>query len=139
MSLWIDNYSDATGWKAGPEYYSTIQFNDLNADGLADVCGRGAAGIYCAFGSGYRFGSMSLWDANYSDANGWNARPYYTTIRLTDVTGDRKADVCGRGAAGIYCTPSTGSSFNPLSLWIANYSDANGWNRPEYYSTIRLR
>jgi hypothetical protein len=49
-----------------------------------------------------------------------------------------RADVCGRGSAGIYCAPSTGGSFNPLTLWIANFSDALGWSSQPYYSTIRF-
>jgi hypothetical protein len=50
----------------------------------------------------------------------------------------RFPDVCGRGSAGIYCAPSTGGSFNPLTLWIANFSDAFGWSSQPYYSTIRF-
>jgi hypothetical protein len=36
------------------------------------------------------------------------------------------------------CAPSTGGSFNPLTLWIANFSDAFGWSSRPYYSTIRF-
>jgi len=138
-NLWVANYSDGFGWNASPAYYATILFADVDGDGRADVCGRGGAGIYCALSSGASFGAVNLWIANYSDGFGWNTSPAYdSTIHLADVTGDGRADVCGRGAAGVYCAPSSGPSFSPISLWTSNYSDAFGWATPEYYSTMRL-
>src|SRR5262245_13140107 len=113
---------------------------DLNGDGKADVCGRGGAGINCAVSTGSSFGAVIVWVANFSDPLGWNTGPeYYSTIRFPDVNGDGRADVCGRGGAGIYCALNTGSGFGPVNLWVANFSDAFGWNAgPEYYSTIRF-
>src|SRR5439155_984169 len=131
--------SDALGWNTGPEYYSTIRFPDLNGDGRADVCGRGGGGINCALSTGAAFGAVSLWSTNFSDAFNWNSSPgYYSTIRFPDVTGDGRADVCGRGSGGINCAPSTGGSFAPVSLWTMSFNDAAGWKAPEYHSTIRF-
>ncbi len=79
---------------------------------------------------------MSVWQSSFSDANGWNAAPYYSTLRLVDVNSDAKADVCGRGLFGIDCAVSTGTSFGASNLWQASFSDANGWNAAPYYSTI---
>jgi len=42
----LPGFSDAKGWK-DPAYYSTIQFPDINGDGIAGVCGRGTFGIGC--------------------------------------------------------------------------------------------
>jgi hypothetical protein len=42
-----NNYSDTQGWIQDPAYWRTIQFPDLNGDGKADVCGRGASGVAC--------------------------------------------------------------------------------------------
>jgi hypothetical protein len=138
LSLQVTNFSDAGTWDQ-PQYYSTIQFADLNADGRDDVCARGAAGIHCALGSLTGFGALTQWSTNYSDAAGWNAGPfYYSTIRLADVTGDGRADVCGRGSGGINCAPNTGSLFTPVTLWTTSFRDIDGWKAPEYYSTIRF-
>jgi len=139
-SLWIAAFSDAGGWSAGPELYSTIRFPDVNGDHRADVCGRGSAGIYCGLGTGSSFGAATLWLPEFSDAGSWSAGPqYYGTIDFPDVNGDGKADVCGRGGPGIYCALSSGSGFAPTTLWRAEFSDAGGWNAgPEYYSTIRF-
>src|SRR5262249_19241966 len=37
-----------------------------------------------------------------------------------DLNGDGRADICGRGAAGIYCALSNGAGFGPVTLWVAN-------------------
>jgi hypothetical protein len=141
-TLWAGDYSDANGWNSDPAYYSTIQFGDINGDGLPDVCGRGSAGIDCSLNiSGTTFGTAQTWDGNFSNAAGWQTDPaYYSTIRLTDVNGDGRLDVCGRGSAGIYCSTSTGTSFAGAQLWTANFSNAQNWNAsyPPYYSTIQF-
>jgi hypothetical protein len=130
-------FSDANGW-AAPQYYSTIDFPDLDGDGKADVCGRGGGGVWCALSSGTTFGAPTLWNGSYSDANGWAQVQYYSTLQFPDVNGDGKADVCGRGAAGIWCALSDGTSFGATTNWIANFTDGFGWGQPQYYSTIRF-
>ena len=138
-SLWLTDFSDANGWNGGPRYYSTIQFADMNGDGKADVCGRGGGGIHCALSTGTSFGRSSLWQGDFSDANGWGDAQYYSTIRLIDLNGDGKADLCGRGSAGIDCALSSGTGFGPLSVWQGDFSDRNGWaTDPHYYSTIQF-
>lgn len=138
LALWQSSFSDAAGWTT-PEYYSTIQYGDLNNDGKADVCGRAGAGIKCALSTGSGFGPLTLWQSTFSDAGGWNAAPYYSTIQLADINGDGMADVCGRGGSGMKCALSTGTSFGSITTWSADFSDANGWGLgPQLYSTIRL-
>jgi hypothetical protein len=138
--VWQPSFSDAAGWNSGPQYYSTIQFADINGDGKADVCGRGNAGIDCALSNGTSFGAISVWQPSFSDAAAWNSGPqYYSTIQLVDVNGDGKVDVCGRGNAGIDCALSNGTSFGAVSVWQPSFSDAAAWNSgPQYYSTIQF-
>jgi hypothetical protein len=138
-SLWSTAYSDAAGWNLDPDYYATIRFPDLNGDGKADVCGRGGDGIWCALSTGRGFGAQTLWSGNYSDYDGWNQAPYYSTIAFADTNGDGRADICGRGPAGALCALSSGSAFGTASTWSAAYSDANGWATSEaYYGTVRF-
>jgi hypothetical protein len=103
-TLWIADYSNTQGWSAQPYYWQTIRFPDVNGDGRADVCGRGEAGIWCALSSGSAFAQATLQSSTYSNAGSWHTQAYYwQTIQFPDVNGDGKADVCGRGQAGIYC------------------------------------
>jgi hypothetical protein len=44
VSHWTSSYGPT--WEH-PSHYSTIQYVDLNGDGLADVCGRASSGLYC--------------------------------------------------------------------------------------------
>ena len=137
FALWMKDFSDANHWDQ-PQYYSTITFADVNGDGKADVCGRGAAGVYCALSTGSGFGKATLWETTFSDANSWDKEQYYSTIRFVDVNNDGRADLCGRGALGIYCALSNGSGFGKPTLWNVKFSDANHWDQSEYYSTIRI-
>jgi hypothetical protein len=128
-------WSDDVGW-ANVQYYSTIQFADVDGDGKADVCARGAAGITCEISNGAGFATTVTGPA-WSDASGWNAPQYYSTIQFVDIDGDGKADVCGRSAAGVVCELSDGKSF-PKEIKGPAWSDAEGWAKPEYASTIRF-
>jgi hypothetical protein len=126
---------------------ATLQLGDIDGDGMADMCARNWDGVRCARSNGAGFGSMDLWDLTgyFGDAGSWNLPQYANTIRLADVNGDHRADICGRGSGGIYCAASTGSSFTPWlndtylwpSLFDTTFSDANQWaSDPSYYDTI---
>lgn len=145
-SRWTAQFADP--WWRDPQYYQTIQFADINGDGMADVCGRGSAGLYCgvSYGTsssgGYRFSPMSTATlAYFTDAAGWGQANRYRTIRLVDVNGDGTADVCGRGTSGVYCATArtyaqgfvTGwaTLFNTPSLWVENFGDNFGWGASE--------
>jgi hypothetical protein len=127
-------WSDTNGW-AKPEYYSTIQFADINGDGKADVCGRGGSGISCSLSDGNGFPTAISGPA-WSDSVGWAAPQFYQTIQFVDVNGDGKADVCARSAAGIICDLSDGNGF-PKEITGPAWSDAAGWSAPQYMETIR--
>ncbi|MEB2313126.1 MAG: GH25 family lysozyme [Sorangiineae bacterium] len=128
-------WSDANGWTL-PEYYTTIQFGDINGDGKADVCARAIAGITCALSNGAGF-DPSFDGPAWGDAANWNKPQYYHTIQFADVNGDGKDDLCARSSAGITCALSRGQSFG-AELAGPAWSDANGWALPEYMETIRF-
>lgn len=132
-------FSDANAWRSHASYWSTIQYGDVDDDGHDDVCGRGTAGMYCArYRHLYRdFGPAKLFTSQFSNAAGWTAPQYYSTVKLADINGDGAMDVCGRGGAGVYCGVSTGTSFSQADvLDVSAFSDANGWDRPEHYGTM---
>ncbi|EJL76642.1 virulence plasmid B protein, partial [Polaromonas sp. CF318] len=141
LTRWSTRYGDDNGWSP-VQYYSTIQYLDLNGDGLADICGRGGDGLYCALnlGNGSGFGPVTRWSTQYGDNNGWGVEQYYSTIQYMDLNGDGLPDVCGRGGDGLFCALNlgTGAGFGTATLWLPILSDANGFTVPQYYSTIQF-
>jgi hypothetical protein len=136
--VWSSAFSDANGWGSA-KYYRTIEFPDLNGDGLADVCGRGSAGISCGLSNGFSsFSNVQLWTTAFSDSAGWDEEEYFATINYPDVDKDGMADVCGRGVEGMYCAFSNGSSFQQFQLYSDVPSDSNGWNQPKYYTRLQF-
>jgi LmbE family N-acetylglucosaminyl deacetylase len=139
-----NDFSDAAGWAASPSYYQSIRLADVNGDGYADVCGRLADGIYCALNNrNGGFSPATLWLADFTDAGGWSNVSYGTTLQFADINGDGKADVCGRGSAGIRCAVanSAGTGFINARIWSwrNDFSDAASWNTAvSYYGSIRL-
>ncbi|NMC70482.1 MAG: VCBS repeat-containing protein [Myxococcales bacterium] len=127
--------SDASGW-ADVTNYSTIRMGDIDGDGLADVCARANAAFYCWKSTGAGF-SAAIEGPPLSDASGWSAEPYLTTIRLADFNGDGRDDLCARAAAGWRCYPSTGDGFAAAAT-TDQMSDDAGWAHPEHYGTIRM-
>jgi hypothetical protein len=137
--LWLRQMGSSQGW-AADQYASTIELVDVSGDGLADVCGRGSLGVYCATSNGSDFTQLTLVDRSFSDGNGWNQRRYYGSLRYADVDDDGHLDLCGRGATGIYCARWNASTrtFRPATRWTATFADADGWYRPEYGDTIHF-
>ena len=84
------------------------------------------------------FGGVSLASQYFSDAEGWGqSNTYYDAIRLADVNGDGKPDLCGRGYAGIVCSLGNGDrTFGPLNVWTSDFSNAAGWGDPQYGTTV---
>ena len=108
---------------------------DVDGDGKADFCGRSSDGVTCALAaSSY---ATPIAGPAWTDAVGWRDAAYTSTVQLGDVDGDGKSDVCARAAAGLTCAISRGASFAKAFAGPA-WSDATGWNAPEYYATIQL-
>ena len=126
-------WRDDNGWSDYANF-STIRMADLDADGDADVCARADAKIVCATFDGAAF-SPTFDGPVLSDAAGWNVHPRYATLRLADVDGDRRADLCVRGEAGVTCHLSDGAGF-PAAIPGPTWSDAQGWTAPQYYATV---
>ena len=126
--------AETNGW-GHPEYYSTIRMGDIDGDGLADVCARHRDGLTCWRSTGDGFEEFDT-NASFSDASGWGRPQYYTTIRLADINGNGRDDLCARGASGWRCYLSEADGFGER-IDGPDWSDAQGFNRPMYYGTIR--
>jgi peptidoglycan/xylan/chitin deacetylase (PgdA/CDA1 family) len=136
------DFSDADGWGAHESYYASLRLADVNGDGKADLCGRAIRGIVCALSTGSSFAAVTDWKTNeYSDSLNWLPSKYGTTIQFGDLNADGKADVCGRGTAGMVCALSTGTGFGAASLWTlpAEFSDQDGFGAaPSRYGSLSL-
>lgn len=62
---------------------------------------------------------------------------YYSTIRLADINGDGKQDLCARYANGIHCFLNNGSAFT-TEITVPALSDAAGYGQESHYSTLQF-
>jgi hypothetical protein len=131
----LEALSDAGGY-SDPIHYATLRFGDLDGDGRSDLCVRNVAGVDCYRSLGDHFDSL-IRGPRWSDAAGWDVLPRWSTIRMLDVDGDARADLCGRDADRFVCVRSNGTSFGDTLSGPA-MPDADGWDRPELYTTIRM-
>ncbi|KRA17185.1 FG-GAP-like repeat-containing protein [Lysobacter sp. Root604] len=147
-STWFTGsvFSDAGGWGADESMYASIQMGDIDGDSRPDVCGRDAAGIICQRFNGTSFSAGERWlTGSFDNANAWNHREYAATLRLGDINGDGRADLCGRASYGIICSLSSGTGFLPPTWWSSAFADQERWNIPAvsgdervYFHTLSL-
>jgi hypothetical protein len=98
-------FGNSTGWGSNPAYYRSIRLVDVNADGRADACGRGANGVVCGFSTGTAFTPMRpILDRFFTDALGWGSDPYGSSLSFGDLFGNGAVGVCGRGSSKVYCS-----------------------------------
>ena len=135
MQMFSTEFSDAVGWGGAPRYFTTIQLADPDGDGRQDVCGRSDAGVVCAVADAGVWRSMS-----FNDATTWGDPRYFPSVQFADVTGDGRADACGRGIFGISCSSALDGGFGPYTGWLATeFSDALGWgSSPAYFQTVQF-
>jgi MYXO-CTERM domain-containing protein len=126
--------SDADGWDDASRY-ATIRMADINGDGMADACGLSKSGWQCWPSKGDSFGDPIQGPAWSDDT--WSEAMYFATIRMPDINGDHKADVCARDAKGIVCHLSTGEGWGE-AIRGPELSDEKGWGKPEYYMTLQF-
>ncbi len=124
--------SDATGW-TDPANFLTLRTGDIDGDGAEDLCIRADAGVRCYTFKQNAFQMIA--GPAWSDAAGFSAARYYETIRMGDIDGDGKSDLCARGGQGWACAGATGSGFGDTSGSGA-FTDAQGWYVHPYYNTI---
>jgi len=132
-TLWAASYGTKAGGWASQNLYPRM-VADVNGDGMADVVGFGAAGVYASLSTGSGFTAPALWIAGYGTRRGgWASQDKYPRM-VADVNDDGKADVVGFGNTGTYVSLSTGSSFAASSRWIAAYGySAGGWTSQDRY------
>ena len=133
---------DGPGWSNNQGWgdhanYATIRLGDLDGDGDQDLCARADAGVFCHLWEGAGWSADPVVGPVLSDAQGWGVARHYTGIRLADVTGDGRADLCARAAAGIRCWAWNGAGFDESTAGPA-WNNADGWDENNVHSTLAL-
>jgi hypothetical protein len=128
--------ADAEGFE-DPSRWSTIRLGDVTGDGLADACARTSEGMRCWASTGLGFDPEPIAGPRWSDASGWGAHRFYATIRLVDLDGDGREDLCARAAAGLRCHLSSGAGFGD-AITLDALADESGWDDLSNYATLAL-
>ena len=140
QTRWLKSFTDFPGgWGAEP-YYSTIDYPDIDGNGMADVCGRSSTGIVCSmsYGSGFGVPQLRSQGSDFSDGDGWNQHPsHYETVQFADIDGDGDDDVCGRSNSGIYCAEADHllREFGAGDIWTPEFDD---WWDESRFATIQF-
>jgi hypothetical protein len=90
----------------GPGIYGPTLDSDVSGDGLPDACARTHEGFSCLIGSGHGFQRQIIGPA--LDGLGVEGA---ARLRMADVDGDGRADVCAIDEGRLRCWPSTGDAF----------------------------
>lgn len=148
-------YNNTNGYvflTCGHEQASSIQFADVNGDGLVDLCYRATQGVTCwknkgsdVLENGYkRWVDPVVTDlcANNSSSRGrCDSDDNFSSIRFLDLNGDGKSDLTYRGDEGLQFFLSTGDDFK--HHWATDIcsngsvqhgvcNDKNNWSNIRY-------
>ncbi|MCU0309139.1 MAG: VCBS repeat-containing protein [Thermoleophilia bacterium] len=139
----LPQWSDSAGWSL-ERAWATIQLGQVDGQGGLDLIGRDSLGLWV-----HRFDAdLGQWTvagdggpaANLQDALGWGKPRSYETIQTADVTGDGRAEMLARGAEGVevHTWDPTAQVFTRLDRGTdLPFSDAAGWDDPQYFETIQ--
>lgn len=150
-------WGDGAGWN-DPSKYSTIQLADINGDGKDELIARNDQGLEIywfdttvgqwrpqvdAHGVQQVLTDFASPVPDQKPATDWTKPQYYSTIQTVHLNGSPRASILARFADGIRVysfTPGPGGSIDGGSWSLVSksdlFSDAAGWNQPQYYSTI---
>ena len=152
-------WGDASGWMDESKY-ATIQLADLNGDKRDELLARNDQGIeiwWFDTALGQWRPQVDAQDLpqvltdfrsphpDEAPATDWTKPEYYSTIQVTQLGGGKTAHLVARFADGIRVyafKPGPGNGIDGGSWSLVTqggpFSDADGWNVPSRYMTIRL-
>jgi hypothetical protein len=130
-------FGDDGTWNDSPDHYMSMRFGDLNGDRRDDICIRTDADYSCFLSQGDHFGAEPVAGApDWANTRGFDNPEHYTTIRMLELNGDGRTDLCARDADGIECYLSMATGFS-APYRGPDLSDARGYGDPDHYATLR--
>lgn len=101
-----------------------IQMQDLTGDGLPDLVGFAADGVYVASNTGNgRFNAPSRWTTGFAGWGGQFSYPRY----LADVNRDGLPDIVGFKDQ-TWVALNTGRGFEVAQVWSSKFGSNDGWS-----------
>lgn len=125
-------FADSKGW-GSTKYFSTVQIVTVGDEYF--FVGRGVCGLYIYKYSEGELTAVNSCGIKFADSNGWGDADHYSTIKATAVGGSLY--ISGRGYCGMHIYKLVGNDVQLISMCEVPFSDSEGWNKPEYYSTIQ--
>jgi hypothetical protein len=126
--------TNAGGWSSDDTYPRELA--DVNGDGMADIVGFGAAGVWVSLATGGGHFAPSTFELPFfgPNAGGWSSNDTYPR-EVADVNGDGIADIVGFGSAGVYRSLATGGGhFAAPTFELAAFGvGAGGWSSDDTY------
>jgi hypothetical protein len=125
-----------------PQYYTTIQTGDIDGEPGEEVVARFPDGLRVYKYTPGAGGAPGSWakikeGGPFSDAAGWGSDPsLYSTIQTADVSGGPEEEIVARTANGIEVFDWHGLLPEQLDPVPILGSNADGGQRPEYYTDI---
>jgi hypothetical protein len=71
-----------------------------------------------------------MWIDDFNYNAGWRMTDH--PRMMADVNKDGKADIVGFGSSGVWVSLSTGSSFEPRTMWINDFNYNAGWRMTDH-------
>ncbi|MGP0591402.1 hypothetical protein ACTRXD_02540 [Nitrospira sp. T9] len=130
-------WTDAGGWSVA-KFYSTIQTADIDGNPGDELLARGINGMETYKWSGSEWTLLKSADPFWADSNGWGEAKFYSTIQTADIDGEPGDELLARGINGMDTYKWSGSEWKLLKSASPGWSDAIGWEHPQFYSTIQM-
>jgi len=124
-------FSDAEGWNI-PSRYDTIRTFVVNNQPY--LIARGAAGVATWKLDGNKWTRLSQQSPKWIDEDGWHGVDRYSTINPVVVK--NTAYLVARLPTGIDTYRFNGDDWNKIGSAAPDWSNANHWQNPPYYTTI---
>ncbi len=123
---WTSEYShfDAYGYPIRREEM-ILTTGDANGDGYSDLIVFADEGVDVALSTGTSFRPGSQWVTDYGTRT-WRSNTLYKRV-VSDVNGDRKADIVGFSHTGTFFSMSEGTRFSAAQKWVAGFGYKEGW------------